>query len=82
MMKKIIGLALFVCGGVAGAYIGIWYMFVGGIVDVVRAVKMEDVDAVLIAFGILKVIFSSFVGWFSAIVLAFPGLALMQCDDK
>lgn len=37
-----------------GIFIGFRYMFVGGIVDIITACKMDSPDAWLIAWGLVK----------------------------
>lgn len=44
---------------IGGLYIGIRYMFVGGIIDVVTSYKMDSPDAWLIAWGVAKIFFTS-----------------------
>lgn len=46
-----------------GIFIGFRYMFVGGIVDIITACKMDSPDAWLIAFGLVKM-------WFTTIPVA------------
>lgn len=40
-----------------GAYFGIWVMLIGGIVNIVDAIKATPTDGLLIGIGIVKVIF-------------------------
>lgn len=42
---------------VIGAYFGIWVMLIGGIVNVVDAIKATPTDGLLIGIGIAKIIF-------------------------
>lgn len=39
---------------IGGIFIGFRYMFVGGIVDIITACKMDSPDAWLIAWGLAK----------------------------
>lgn len=77
-MKTIIGLALVVGGISAGVYCGVWWAFIGGIINVIEAVRAEDLIASDVAIGVAKVIFAGLISWLSAAVLLIPGLALLQ----
>ena len=41
----------------SGVYLGVYEMFIGGIVDIIDAIKITPTDAPGIAYGIAKVIF-------------------------
>ena len=60
---KVLGVMFIIAGIGLGLYVGLWVMFVGGIVTVVEAVKVSPVDSYGIAWGILKVCLSGIVGW-------------------
>jgi len=72
-VKFIIGCLMMVSGLVLGAYAGIWWAFIGGIMGVVNGVTASPVDAMMIAYGIAKVVFAGFIGTTSALVLVVPG---------
>lgn len=55
-----------------GAYMGIWWSLVGGIIDVVRQLKADQIDGYVMGIAVLKIIFCQLVGFFSAL----PGLAI------
>jgi uncharacterized membrane protein YcgQ (UPF0703/DUF1980 family) len=38
-------------------YIGVWEWLIGGIIQIITAVKMAEISAVMLAIGIAKVIF-------------------------
>jgi len=44
-------------------YLSLWLCFVGGIVQLIEAVKATPVSAIGIAIGILRFVFSALVGW-------------------
>jgi len=68
-----------VIGGlILGAYVGILVCFIGGICDVITQIRAEEMQAMGVAIGIAKVVFASFAGWLSVVVLALPGLVLME----
>jgi hypothetical protein len=77
-MKKLIGVSM-VLGGIAlGLYVGLYVMFIGGIIDVVYALKMTDISAFKVAIGFAKIVCATFVGWFSGLLLLLPGLAIFS----
>lgn len=75
-MKTFIGFAMVVAGILLGAYVGVWVCFIGGICDVIEQVRSEHIEALGVAIGVAKVVFSGLVGQVSAIVLVVPGLAI------
>ena len=52
--RAIIGLLIIVISVLGGLYVGGWIFFVGGIVEVIEAIKATPVEAVGIAVGILQ----------------------------
>lgn len=61
-MGKLIGFIIGICGVIFGLYFGFWVMFVGGLVDIIDAVKAPVTSVSIIGFGVLKMMFASFVG--------------------
>ena len=53
-----------------GVYVGFWVMFIGGIVQIVEAVKDVPVNAWGIGFGILRILGAGLVGWLTFLVTA------------
>lgn len=72
-MKQLLGVLLIVAGVALGLYVGLWVCFIGGIVDVVDAVKATPVEAMNLAWGIVKIVFAGAAGALSAYALIFPG---------
>jgi hypothetical protein len=70
---KIVGILLIVCGAAAGVYFGIWWAFIGGIVDVITQVRAPELSALGVAVGVAKIVFAGLIGWVSAMVLVLPG---------
>ena len=79
-MKYIIGVILILAGAVAGIYLGIWIMFIGGIIQAVEAFKLTPIDSMEAAIGVAKILFSGGVGWFSFYLLALPGIHFITSD--
>lgn len=79
-MKQFFGLVLVGVGCVVWCYVAFWLMLVGGILDVVSAVRAVTLVKMNIAIGLLKIVFSGFVGGFCGYLIIIPGLALMACE--
>ena len=77
-MKVILGLALMAVGIAFGLWAGIWWAFIGGIVDVIREIRAPELDAMNVGIGIAKVLFASLIGWAAGAVAALPGYALLK----
>lgn len=81
-MKYVFGV-LFILAGVAlGLYVGLYVLFIGGVVSIVDGIKAEPTDAGSIAWGIVKMFCAGGVGgaifWGCAIV----GAACFVIEDK
>jgi uncharacterized BrkB/YihY/UPF0761 family membrane protein len=57
-MRKTLGVIIAVVGGLLAAYVGLWLMFVGGIIQIVDAVQEDPVEGAEIAWGIVRVVFA------------------------
>ena len=65
-------------GAIFGLYVGIWICFIGGIAAFIEAIQVDTVIPMDIAISIGRVWFSTLIGWFSAVILIYPGLKLMK----
>ena len=77
-MKEIFGVGLIMSGIVFGIWAGLWWAFVGGIMQIVGAVQASPLDAAAIAWGVVKIMFAGAIGGLSAICLVLPGAALLK----
>ena len=77
-MKAAIGLLLVLFGIVFGVWAGLWWAFVGGIMQIVAAVQASPVPGADIAWGIVKIIFAGAIGGVSAMLLIIPGAAMLN----
>jgi hypothetical protein len=75
-MKAAVGIALMIAGVASGVYLGLWWAFIGGIVDVISEIRSPDLNALNVAIGVAKVFFAGAIGWFSALVGIVPGYAI------
>ncbi|BDU72333.1 hypothetical protein [Mesoterricola silvestris] len=62
-MNKIIGVLIIVCGIALSLYLGVYVCLIGGIVQIIEAVKQTPVPTLDVAWGIVRVLLSSLVGW-------------------
>lgn len=76
-MKKVIGILMIVAGVALGIYAGVWWAFVGGIVDVIGAIRAPEFVGGDVAIGVVKVIFAGLIGYLPVVALSWPGLRLM-----
>lgn len=80
-MKTILGLLVIIAGIALGIYVGLWLCFVGGIIQLVDAIKAApNVDGMEIAWGVLRIVFAGFAGMISAFVLLIPGMSMLKND--
>jgi hypothetical protein len=79
-MKKeeIIGTILIIIGVILGLYLGVWLCFIGGIINVIQAIRAENLIPMDVAIGVMKVMFSGFLGYTSAAIFVIPGLAIFN----
>ena len=77
-MKTFFGLLLILASIVVGLYVGVWFCFVGGIVQIIAAVQLTPINALTVAWGVAKVIFSGVCGVISFVILFTPGMALLS----
>ena len=77
-MKTIIGSVLVLGGVVFGVWAGLWWAFIGGIVQVIQAVQASPVDAMDIALGIARFMLAGVIGTLAATVAVIPGLAMLS----
>lgn len=62
-IRIVTGLIIFVAAIGAGVWAGLWWAFVGGIVQVINACQIHPVNAMSIALGIARVFFCGLIGW-------------------
>jgi len=72
-MRTILGIATAILSGVLAIYVGLYLMFIRGIIQVVQSITPR-VIASGIAIGIVRVIFASLVGW----IIFMVGLAMVR----
>ncbi len=75
----ILGTLLCVAGIGLGIYLGVFVMFIGGIMQI--ATHLNPVNAVEIAWGIIKILFASPVGWVSGVLPFLFGLGIIKASE-
>lgn len=58
-MRNVIAILAAVAGIALAAYVGIWIMFVGGIVVLIDAVQADPISGTSVAWGLVRIIFAS-----------------------
>jgi len=76
-MKTLIGIVLIIAGIALGLYLGVWVMFIGGIIDIIDQIKAPELSAMAVAWGVVKVVFASLIGWLAALILILPGWGMV-----
>lgn len=77
-MRNVLGIILIIAGVAVGLYAGLWWAFIGGIVQIVDAVKATPVESMDLALGIVRVVFAGAIGTISAMVAILPGYAMIE----
>lgn len=77
-MKAALGIVMMVVGVAFGIYAGLWWAFIGGIVDVISAIRAQELVAIDVAIGVAKVMCAGVIGGVAGIVAVFPGYAIFK----
>lgn len=78
MARTLVGIILIILGLALAAYVGVWWALIGGIVQVVDAIKATPTDAWGIAYGAARVLCAGLLGTLTAVLAVFPGWAMLQ----
>ena len=71
--RDCIAVMLFLCGIVAAVYFGFWWAFLGGVFDVVSAVRAEDLSKSALLCGVVKMLFAGPIGFLSGMAFWVAG---------
>lgn len=77
-MKLVIGILMVIVGVMVGLYVGLWLCFIGGIVNLIEAVRSENLIAMDVVIGVAKIVCAGAAGSFSAFVLCIPGFLMIK----
>lgn len=78
MARTFVGVVLMIAGLALAVWAGLWWAFIGGIVQVIDAAKADPVSAIDIAWGVARIVFAGFIGTITAVIAIFPGWALVN----
>ncbi len=79
-MYAIIGLIILIASAVGAGWLGVWILFIGGIVDIIDAIKAVDTDAMALAIGVAKIVFAAPIGWGAFTLGALIGNCFIQAQ--
>ena len=77
-MRNVLGGLLVAVGIGVGLYVGVWLMFIGGIVQVMDTIRAPELSAREVASGVARVVFAGLVGGFAAMSCVVPGFLLVS----
>ncbi|TFG99666.1 hypothetical protein E4H12_01840 [Candidatus Thorarchaeota archaeon] len=75
-----LGVVLVIIGIVVAAYVGIWWSLIGGIILFIEGVKADPVNSAWIAYGLVRIIFTSLITYITAVVIILPAIALITYE--
>lgn len=76
--KCILGSLLIITGIISGLYVGIYVMFVGGIIQVINAIRATSLIPMDFAVGLAKIIFCSLVGYITVFIPVTIGVIIIE----
>ncbi len=79
-MKNVLGLLLIITGIILSFYVGVWVCFIGGLLEIIEAVRAEYLVTIDIAIGAAKMLFAGFCGGLSGYSCIIPGYLMLTGD--
>jgi len=79
-MRTFVGSLLFTAGILGGLWAGVWWAFIGGIVQFLDAWLLSD--SLGVALGIARVWLSVVIGYLAGLTLCLPGWVLLTWRQK
>jgi hypothetical protein len=80
-MRYILGIIGVLASIAVGLYVGVWVMFVGGVVGIAKVILGLLAGKLLVgtlALSVIKVLFAGIVGYIAGAFLLIPSLALLH----
>jgi len=68
LIRVILAFAFMILAVVGGLWAGIWWAFIGGIIQLIEAVKAPELEAAQVAFGVARIFFAGLIGWITFVV--------------
>jgi len=78
-MKQLIGFLMIIIGIILGLYVGVWLMFIGGILQIITEISQLGTplfELINIGFGILRIMLATITGTISSFLLIIPGMKM------
>lgn len=72
------GVLLCILGAALGLYVGVYWAFIGGIVQVIEEIRGPVMNSMSVAIGIVRILFAGFIGVVSSFCLILPGAAMIN----
>jgi hypothetical protein len=79
---KLLAVLLGIAGVILGVYVGLWLLFIGGIVEIIDGVKLTPVDAGMVGWGIVKLLSAELVGYLIFITFIAAAIKSWTWGDK
>ena len=70
-LKTILGILIIISSILLGLWVGVWVLFVGGIMNIIEVIR-GHAGALMILWGLIKMALASIVGW----IVVYVGFAL------
>lgn len=78
-----LGGCVIIASVLGGLYVGLWLMFIGGIIQIIEGIKATPTESFDIAIGIVRILFAAFAGWGTGILgVALGSLIIAFGSDK
>ena len=81
-LLAIVGVIIVIASVVFGVYVGVWWAFIGGIVEIIDQVKAPVTDSYEVAVAIAKVMFAGVLGTAAGIVGCVIGISFIAGGSK
>ena len=78
MDKKVLGNIICGLSVIGGLYLGIYWCFIGGIINVIDGFACDPVNSFLIGCGFFRTAVAGIVGWSTFIIGFFVGLCYID----
>lgn len=79
---KVLGYLIMIAGVVVGAWLTIWWGWVGGIVALIEAAKLTPVDSYGVAISLVRILFANVVGGVVGWLLFMLGAGIASAATK
>ena len=76
--RKVAGNTLMVIAICLAAYVGLWLMFIGGIVDIIDEIRDQTFESMAIAIGVVKIVFAGLAAVLAGVIPWFIGKELAK----